>query len=87
VSEKKKTRITAPSTLDLVKEGVRRFVLNHASLGEFQKTVRDAAEKGETSPHPLTGVEFRRIVEEAIAERNRTTKTSPKRQKPKQRRH
>jgi len=68
-----------PSTLDLVREGVRRFILNDASLGEFQKTIREAAEKGTLSPHPLTGAEFRRIVKEAITERNRRTSKPPKR--------
>jgi hypothetical protein len=83
VKDGTRTRKRVPSTLDLVREGVQRFILNDLSLGEFQKTIRDAAEKGEMSSHPLTGIQFRRIVEEAISERNRTKKNSTKRQKPK----
>ena len=75
----RETRKAVPSTLDLVREGVRRFILNDVSLGEFQKTIRAAAEKGEMSTHPLTGTAFRRIVKEAIAERNRKKQESPNR--------
>ena len=58
------------STLDLVREGVRRFILNDAPIGDFRKAIRVAAEKGEMSHHPLTGTAFRKIVKQAIAERN-----------------
>jgi hypothetical protein len=79
VKEGTRTRKRVPSTLDLVREGVRRFILNEASLGDFQKTIRAASEKGELSSHPLTGTAFRKIVKEAIAERNHKTNRSPKR--------
>ncbi|MGB2958755.1 MAG: hypothetical protein WBG01_17960 [Bacteroidota bacterium] len=64
-------RKRATSTIDLVREGVRRFILNDASIGDFRKTIRIAAEKGELSHHPLTGTAFRKIVKQAIAERKR----------------
>jgi hypothetical protein len=61
------------STLDLVREGVRRFILNDASIGDFHKVFRLAVRRGELSPNPLTGAAFRRIVKEAIKERKRKT--------------
>jgi hypothetical protein len=61
------------STLDLVREGVRRFILNDASIGDFHKVFRLAVRKGELSPNPLTGAAFRRIVKDAIKERKRKT--------------
>jgi DNA-binding NarL/FixJ family response regulator len=77
-----KKRKTSPkalrSTLDLVREGVRRFILNDASFGEFRRAIRTAARIGKISPNPLTGTAFRRIVKEAIAERNRTTNKPPR---------
>ena len=57
--------------LDLVKEGVERFILKDASIGDFQKAVRSAAKKGELSSHPVTGAVFRGIVKRAIQERKR----------------
>lgn len=70
-------RKAATSTLDLVREGVRRFILHDASIGDFRKTIRDAARKGELSPPSLTGTAFRRIVKQAIAERKRKAVKSP----------
>jgi hypothetical protein len=66
------------STLDLVREGVRRFILNDASLGDFRKAIRVAAKRGKMSPNPLTGTAFRKIVKEAIAERDRKTSKPPR---------
>ena len=59
------------STLVLVREGVRRFILNDASIGDFHRALRKAARRGEMSPNPLTGAAFRMIVKEAIEERKR----------------
>ena len=70
-------RKAATSTLDLVREGVRRFILFDASLGDFRKTIRAAARKGELSPPSLTGTAFRKIVKQAIAERKRKTNKPP----------
>ncbi|HSQ77142.1 MAG TPA: hypothetical protein VLT13_16390 [Bacteroidota bacterium] len=57
------------STLDLIQEGVRRFILNDASMGDFHKAIRAAAKLGELSPNPLSGTTLRRIVKEAIKEK------------------
>ena len=62
------------STLELVRIGVRRFILNDASIGDFHRTLRSAAKRGTLSPHPLTGAVFRNIVREAIDKRKRTVK-------------
>jgi DNA-binding NarL/FixJ family response regulator len=59
--------------LELVRQGVRRFILKDAPIGDFRRAVRAAARKGELSSHPLTGVVFRRIVKEAIRERKDRT--------------
>jgi hypothetical protein len=59
------------STLDRVREGVRRFILNQVSIGEFHRAIRTAIKKGELSPNPLTGVRFRKIVKEVVDERKR----------------
>lgn len=73
------------SKLELVREGVRRFILEDASIGDFQKAARTAAKLGELSPNPLTGARFRGIVKEAIKERKRDngkrTAPSPKKRK------
>ncbi len=58
--------------LTLVREGVRRFILNDAPIGDFQKAIRVAARKGRGSTHPLTGPVFRRIVKAAMRERKRS---------------
>lgn len=77
--KQRKTALKAvTSTLNLVREGVRRFILNDASLGEFRRALRTAARKGKVSPNPLTGTAFRKIVKEAIAERNRNTNKPPR---------
>ena len=59
------------AVLDLVRAGVERFILQDAPIGSFQKAIRAAARKGETSSHPLTAAVFRRIVRQAIRERTR----------------
>jgi hypothetical protein len=64
------------STLDLVRDGVRRFILNDASIGDFHKAFRTAVKRGELSPNPLTGAAFRRIVKQAIDERKRRANNS-----------
>jgi len=70
------------STLDLVRDGVRRFILNEASIGDFHRTFRTAVKRGKMSPHPLTGAAFRRIVKQAINEqKRRTNKSSLQREK------
>jgi hypothetical protein len=60
-----------PSTLDLVRRGVRRFILDGATFDDFRKAVRLAARKGKPSPNPLPGGTFRKIVQDAVAERKR----------------
>lgn len=60
--------------LELVRDGVRRFIVKDAPIGDFQKAIRAAARKGEGSSHPLSGLVFRRIVKEAIRERKRRTR-------------
>lgn len=57
--------------LELVRDGVRRFVLKDAPIGDFQKAIRAAARMGKSSSHPLTGSVFRKIVKAAIRERKR----------------
>ncbi len=59
------------AVLELVRTGVKRFILKDAPIGSFQKAIRGAARIGEQSSHPLTGVVFRRIVKEALRERKR----------------
>jgi hypothetical protein len=68
----------APSKLDRIREGVRRFILNEASIGEFHNSIRSAIRKGELSPNPLTGIRFRKIVKEVIDERKREAKKRSK---------
>jgi hypothetical protein len=75
--EKTSTRKGVTSTLDLVRDGVRRFILNDASLGDFRKTIRSAGGRSASSTHPLTGTAFRKIVKQAIAERRRKRSTHP----------
>lgn len=64
------------AVLTLVREGVRRFILKDAPIGDFQKAIRMAAKKGQGSTHPLTGPVFRKIVKAAIRERRRSTGTA-----------
>lgn len=68
---KKSPVLKSTSVLDLVRGGVERFVLKDATMMSFQKTIRAASKKGDSSVHPLTGAAFRRIVKEAILERKR----------------
>jgi hypothetical protein len=62
------------SKLERVKDGVRQFVLNKASIGEFYEALRGAIRRGELSPNPLTGVRFRKIVKQVVDERKRQAK-------------
>ena len=62
------------SKLDQVKEGIRRFLLNKASIGEFYEALRGARRRGELSPHPLTAMRFRKIVKQVVDERKRAAK-------------
>jgi hypothetical protein len=57
--------------LKIVREGVERFILKDASIGDFRRAIRRASKKGDFSSHPLTGAIFRKIVHEAIKERER----------------
>jgi hypothetical protein len=72
----------AASVLNLVREGVERFILRDANMTLFMKAVRTAGKAGENSAHPLTGAEFRRIVREAVRKRKMrsggSTRTSSK---------
>ena len=64
------------SVLDLVREGVRAFILQGAPLSELHRVVLKAAKKSKSYEHPLTGLVFRRIVEEAVRERKRRVRKS-----------
>ncbi len=64
----------ADSKLDRIRDGVRRFILNEASIGEFREAIHKAIKAGELSPNPLTGVRFRKIVKQVIDERKREAK-------------
>jgi DNA-binding NarL/FixJ family response regulator len=68
---RKASKSDTDTVLDIVREGVRRFILKDAPIGAFQKAIHAAARKGEQSSHPLTGIVFRRIVKEAVRERKR----------------
>jgi hypothetical protein len=72
-ASKRRTAVrgTIPSTLDLVRKGVRRFILDGATFDDFRKAVRLAAKRGKPSPNPLPGGAFRKIVKDAVAERKR----------------
>lgn len=59
--------------LILVKEGVRRFIVEGAPLETLKQVVLTAT-KAKGVAHPLTGAVFRRIVKEAIRERKRITR-------------
>jgi hypothetical protein len=61
----------ASEILKLVRAGVKRFILYDAPIADFQKAVYDASKKRMVSSHPLSGVEFRRIVKEAMKQRQR----------------
>jgi hypothetical protein len=67
------------STLDHVRDGVRRFILSDASIGDFHKALRSAVRTGKLSPNPLTGSALRKIVKEAIDERKSMAKKRNKR--------
>ena len=79
-SPKKGTTVTkkTSSTLDRVREGVRQFILNDVSIGDFHKALRTAVRKGELSPNPLTGTAFRKIVTQVMSERTHPSKKSPR---------
>jgi DNA-binding NarL/FixJ family response regulator len=62
------------STLDRIREGVRRFILNDVSIGDFHKALRKAVRNGELSPNPLTGAAFRKIVTQVMNEKRHTSK-------------
>ena len=57
------------STLELVREGVRRFILSDASIGDFHTAIHVALKTGEMSPHPLTRAALRNIIKQAILEK------------------
>jgi hypothetical protein len=59
----------ASEILELVRAGVKRFILYDAPIADFQMAVREASKKRMVSSHPLSGVEFRRIVKEAMEQR------------------
>jgi DNA-binding NarL/FixJ family response regulator len=61
----------ASEILELVRAGVKRFILDDAPIADFQKAVREASKKPMISSHPLSGVEFRRIVKEAMEQRKK----------------
>jgi hypothetical protein len=62
------------STLELVREGVRRFILNGSTFDDFQKALRRAGRTGQPPPDAMPAAVFRKIVIEAVAERKRILK-------------
>jgi len=52
--------------LALVRTGVESFILKNATVEEFFRTIKAAAEKEETYSHQLTRSVFSKIVREAI---------------------
>jgi hypothetical protein len=64
------------SILDLVREGVEKFILKDANILAFQRAVLAASKGGRDSTNPLTRAAFRRIVKEATRKRKmRMTKS------------
>lgn len=57
------------ATFELVREGVRRFILSDASIGDFHTAIHTALKNGEMSPHPLTRAVLRKIIKQAIVEK------------------
>jgi hypothetical protein len=74
----REARKSLTSKLELIRRGVRRFILDDATLDEFRRAVRLAASEGRQSPNPLPGGAFRKIVRDAIAERKRNVKRQPR---------
>ena len=58
-------------TVEFVREGVRRFILSDASIGDFHTAIHTAMKNGEMSPHPLTRAVLRKIIKQAIVEKQR----------------
>ena len=74
-TRKRKPRIPQKENLlDLVKSGVRQFILRGAPISDLKKVVLEASRKRGNYAHPLTGGIFRDIVKEAIKERERAIK-------------
>ena len=78
-TRKRKPRMPQKENLlDLVKSGIRQFVLRGAPISDLKKVVLEASKKRKFYAHPLTGAIFRDIVKEAIRERGQAiTKKSP----------
>jgi hypothetical protein len=55
----------------LVAAGVRRFILQHETIGKFYATLRTAALKKAVPPHPLSALVLSRIVREAMLKRTK----------------
>jgi hypothetical protein len=68
------SRNTKASSIDQVREGIRRFILNDVSIGDFHKALSTAMRRGELSPNPLTGAALRKIIKEVVGERKKTAK-------------
>jgi hypothetical protein len=65
------------SILDLVRDGVEKFILKDANILAFQRAVLAASKGGRDSTNPLTRAAFRRIVKEATRKRKmRMTKSN-----------
>jgi hypothetical protein len=62
------------SALDDVRDGVRRFILSDASIGDFHRALRLSVNTGRLSPNPLTGPTLRKIIKEVIDERKDVAK-------------
>jgi hypothetical protein len=59
--------------LELVRAGIRKFILEDATVEDFLKTIRVAGSDNKAHVHQLTKGVFTRILKEAIRERKRRT--------------
>jgi DNA-binding NarL/FixJ family response regulator len=55
----------------LVKAGVEKFILNHATIDDFLRTMRSVSEKEAVYSHQLTRSVLSRIVKQAVRKRQR----------------
>jgi D-mannonate dehydratase len=55
----------------LVKDGVEEFILRHATIDEFWKSMHSASRKEKVYAHQLTGSVLERIVKLAVRQRKK----------------
>ena len=78
---KKRRRRLVDKKLDLqslVKDGVEEFILRHATINEFWKSMHSASRKEKVYSHQLTGSVLTRIVKLAVQQRKKELATSHK---------